>query len=44
MLIKDLDSFMLKYNLLEYCNSYSITFESLYNYYRDKVNYSAEIR
>ena len=29
---------MLMYNLLEYSESYSITPESLWNYYRDKVN------
>ena len=26
------------YNLLEYNNSYSMTSESLWNYYRDKIN------
>ena len=32
---------MPKYNLLEYCDIYSMTSGSLWNYYRDKVNDSA---
>ena len=35
---EDHDIVMLMYNLLEYSESYSITPESLWNYYRDKVN------
>ena len=28
------------YNLLEYSNNYSMTSGSLWNYYRDEINYS----
>ena len=34
----DADTAMLMYNLLEYSDKYSITSESLWNYYRDEVN------
>ena len=34
----DADTAMLMYNLLEYSDNYSITSESLWNYYRDEVN------
>ena len=35
---EDLDIVMAMYNLLEYSNNYSMTFGSLWNYYRDEVN------
>ena len=38
---EDLDIVMPMYNLLEYGNNYSMTLTSLWNCYRDKVNYSA---
>ena len=38
---EDLDIVMPMYNLLEYSNNYSVTLGSLWNYYRDEVNDSA---
>ena len=38
---QDLDIVMLMYNLLEYSDSYSMTSGSLWNYYGDEVNDSA---
>ena len=38
---EDLDVIMPMYNLLEYSNNYSKTSESLWNYYRDEINDSA---
>ena len=38
---KDLDIVILLCDLLEYSNNYSMTSGSLWNYYRDEVNYSA---
>ena len=35
---EDLDIVMLMYNLFEYSNNYSMTSESLRNYYRDEAN------
>ena len=35
---EDSDIFMPMYNLLEYSDNYSMTSESLWNYYRDEVN------
>ena len=35
---EDLDIAMSLYNLLEYSNKYSMTSESVWNYYRDQVN------
>ena len=34
----DLDIAISMYNLLEYSGSYSMTSESLWNYYRDEIN------
>ena len=34
---KDLDIVMPIYNLLEYSDKHSMTLESLWNYYRDKI-------
>ena len=39
--VEDLDIVMLVYNLLENSNNYSMTPGSLWNYYRDEVNDSA---
>ena len=36
----DLDIVMPMYNLLQYSDNYSMTSRSLWNYYRDEVNYS----
>ena len=38
--IEDLDIVMPMYNLLEHSNNYSMTSGSLWNYYRDEINYS----
>ena len=38
---EDLDIAMPMYNLLEYSDNYSKTSRSLWNYYRDEINYSA---
>ena len=38
---EDPDNAMPMYNLLEYCDNYSMTLGSLWNYYRDEVNYNA---
>ena len=35
---KDLDIVMPIYNLLEYSQNYSMTSESLWNYYRDEID------
>ena len=35
---EDLDIVMPIYNLLEYSDNYSLTSESLWNYYRDEIN------
>ena len=35
---EDLDIAMPIYNLLEYSDNYSLTSESLWNYYRDEIN------
>ena len=35
---KDLDIVMAMYNLLEYCDKYSMTSGSLWNFYRDEIN------
>ena len=35
---KDLEIVMPMYNLLEYTKNYSVTSESLWNHYRDKIN------
>ena len=37
---ENLDIFMPMYNLLEYSDKYSMTSESLWNYYRDEINYN----
>ena len=39
--VEDLDSVMPVYNLLEYSDNYSKTSGSLWNYYRDEINDSA---
>ena len=39
---EDLDIVMPLHNLLEYNDNYSMTSESLWNYYRDEVNYDAK--
>ena len=36
--VEDIDIVMLIFNMLEYSNNYSMTSESLWNYYRDDVN------
>ena len=38
---EDLDIFIPMYTLLEYSDNYSVTSESLWNFYRDKINDSA---
>ena len=38
---EDLEIAMLIYNLEEYSYKYSMTSESLWNYYKDEVNYDA---
>ena len=38
---EDLDIAMSRYNLLEHSDNYSMTSESLWNYYRDEVNDAA---
>ena len=39
---EDLDIVMLMYNLLEYSDKYSMTWGSLWNYYRDEINNGAD--
>ena len=40
---EDLDIVMPMYNLLQYCDNYSMTLVSLWNYYRDERNNDANI-
>ena len=35
--VEDINIAMAMYNLLEYCQNYSMTSGSLWNYYRDKI-------
>ena len=39
--VEELDIVMPMYNMLGYCDNYSITSRSLWNYYRDKLNDAA---